>query len=203
MKKILLFLLIILSNLVIAQICPPKGDKDNAKFMALDVLKNRNVAGTVDNTVTLEKMLTRGDDTKRFTSSQYVKVTGYVILVKYGGAETCNCHNKKFNPKTGKFDGDTFTDKSQFDIHIELAENPGDKSTQANIVEINRYTQRDNPLLTFANIKKMVGKKVEVQGFLFFDEEHHQNAVNTSLKGNLWRATCWEIHPCMSIIETK
>src|ERR1035437_2203651 len=125
MKKILLFLLIILSNLVIAQICPPKGDKDNAKFMAFDVLKNRNVAGTVDNTVTLEKMLTRGDDTKRFTSSQYVKVTGYVIHVKHGGAETCNCHNKKFNPKTGKFDGDTFTDKSQFDIHIELAENPG------------------------------------------------------------------------------
>ena len=167
---------------------PLRGDKDNARMEHLDSLKNRSVAGTkIDTTVMLQEILNTGNDVHRFTSKQYVRLTGYVILVKPGGSETCNCHSK---------------DPKDLDIHIELALHVGDNATQAVVVEINRFTKLSNPEYTVANIKKtMLNKEVIIEGWMFFDEEHKQNAVNTNPEGtNLWRATCWEVHP-VCIIE--
>ena len=187
MKTLSTLLLLLAFSITNAQNpCPIKGDKNNPKFQHLDSLKNRNTEGQVDKSVTLEKILTSGNDEKRFTSNQYVSITGYVILVKAGGSETCNCHSK---------------DPKDLDVHIEIAEKIGDKPTQAVIVEINRLTKADNPEFSVKDVKeKYLNKKVTIEGWMFFDEEHIQNAVNTNPNGtNLWRATCWEVHPVMKI----
>jgi hypothetical protein len=166
--------------------CPIYGDKNVTKFRNLDQLKNRNTPGaSIDRSVTLQSILTPGNDTTRFNSNQYVTLTGYVILVKAGGPETCECHSK---------------DPNDLDVHIELALNPTDKNAQAMVVEINRYTKADHPEFTVAHLKHLVGKKVSITGWLFFDEEHLQNAVTTNPSGtHHWRYTCWEVHPVLKV----
>lgn len=186
MKTLISILLIFFwANFIQAQ-CSIYGDKPVRKFQILDSLKNRNSTDSIDSSVTLEKILSfTDDDTKNYSSSQYVTLHGYVVLVKYGGPETCNCHSKN---------------KDDLDIHIELSLNPNDKGAKAMVVEINRYTRSDNPEFTLANIKKLIGKEVTVEGFMFLDKEHLQNAVTTNPDGtNLWRYTCWEVHPVMKI----
>ena len=181
-------MLLILSNCIAQTPCPVKGDKDNLKFEHLDSLKNRNTIGLVDNSISLQSILVKGNDEKRFTSSQYIRLTGYVILVKAGGGETCNCHSKE---------------AGDLDIHIELALNLSDKANEAIVIEINRFTKTSNPELTLKKIKDTyLHQKVVIEGWMFFDEEHKQNAVNTNPSGgNLWRATCWEVHPVMKITK--
>ena len=185
MKKYFLAITILISTYSYSQ-CSIYGDKDVEKFRQFDSLKNRNQTQSIDHSISLQEILTfKGDDTHVFHSSQYVKLTGYVVLVKYGGPETCNCHSKG---------------KDDLDIHIELGLNPGEKGDKAMVVEINRYTRKDHPEFSLANMNKLVGKEVDVEGFMFFDEEHHQNAVTTNPEGtNLWRYTCWEVHPVMGI----
>jgi hypothetical protein len=170
--------------------CPTKGDSPKTKLQVLDTLKNRTNVSKNIVTLNLADVLKPGDDTKRYSENTYVSITGYVFLVKYGGSETCNCHA---------------TDKTQLDIHIEIVTDmkTGD-NTKAMVVEINRYIRAKDKNMDIDAVKALKGKKVQITGWLFFDEEHKQNAVNTSPKGtNLWRATCWEVHPCMSIKEVK
>lgn len=188
-KKIAILLLSLIQLSSFAQ-CPPKGDNAKPKFQTLDTLKNRTKPSSKTTTITLESIMKPGDDTKRFNTNQYVSITGYVFEVKYGGAETCNCHTK---------------DKTQLDIHIELVQDlKNSDGTKRMIVEINRYTRASNPKMDYNIVHSLKGKKVEIQGWLFFDEEHKQNAINTSPQGtNVWRATCWEVHPCLLIQEVK
>ena len=169
------------------QKCSIYGDKNLKKFRDLDSLKNRNFTDTcIDNSITLKQILTyQGNDVNCYNSNQFVPLEGYVVLVKYGGSETCNCHSKNSDDK---------------DIHIELALNPSEKGAKAMVIEINRYTRKDHPELNLANLKKMIGKKVRSWGFMFLDSEHLQNAFTTNPTGtNLWRYTCWEQHPVMKI----
>lgn len=170
--------------------CPPKGDSSKSKLQNLDTLKNRSYVSVNIKDLSLDDVFKPGDDTKRFTENEYVRVVGYVYAVKYGGSETCNCHS---------------TDKTQLDIHIELVQDLSNSiGTKRMIVEINRFVRAKDSLMDYAAVKLLKGNKVEVIGWLFFDEEHKQNAINTTPNGtNLWRATCWEIHPCMSIKQLK
>lgn len=168
------------------QPCPVYGEKADQKDRTFDSLKNRNSPSTVtDNSVTLQTILTPGNDQNRFSPNQYVTVTGYVILVKAGGPENCECH---------------YPDAENLDIHIELAQHPNDKNTQAMVVEINRFTKAQHPEFTVANLKQLTGKKVSVSGWMFFDYDHKQNAVTTNPTGTrLWRYTCWEVHPVLKL----
>ena len=110
-------------------------------------------------------------------------MVGYIYDVKWGGAETCNCHSK---------------DKSQLDIHIELVSSlAGASNEKAMVVEITRYSKGS---YTYKQVQAFKGKKVKIKGWMFFDKEHKHNAVNTRPNGtNLWRANCWEVHPCQYI----
>ena len=190
MKKILLIISLIGLTHSFSQVkdCPPWGDSRNLKHQKSDLLKNRtDLPKKINRKVTLKKILTPGNDTARFSNNDYAVLVGYVHDVKWGGSETCNCHAK---------------DKSQRDIHIELVSNLKNASNEtAMVVEITRYSRGE---YTYEQIKKLKGKKVEVRGWLFFDREHVQNAQNTRPGGtNVWRATCWEIHPCQSIREVE
>jgi hypothetical protein len=193
MKKslniILAFSIIFFISAILISPCGIYGDNKNPKMMYNDSLKNRATTQQyIDESITLDKLFVPEDDTKRFNSSQYVSLIGYIALVKRGGSETCNCHSK---------------DKADLDTHIELSLDSCETNNKKCIVcEVTRYNADDR--LTYQNIKKLKGKKVQIEGYLFFDEEHKQNAVNTNPSGtNLWRASCWEIHPVCGIQTIK
>lgn len=166
--------------------CPPQGDSNKDKLQKMDLLKNRIDSSANVIPISLDTILKPGDDSKRFSSNMYVDIKGFVFDVKRGGVETCNCHSK---------------DKSQLDTHIEIVKDLLNSSGYHRIiVEINRYTFAKNERMNFNNVKLLKGKEVEIKGWLFFDDEHKQNAINTNPNGtNIWRATCWEIHPCINI----
>ena len=159
--------------------CPVEGNP------ASDANRYKNrpiVMGTIDTTVTLSAMLQKGNDATRFSQNSFVKITGYLVEVKPGGVEACNCKSK---------------DKDTNDIHIYIGLTSDAKKTECVIVEI---TPRFKWINKGFDVKQFVGKQVNVYGYLFYDQEHFMNAVNTCGKcTNNWRATVWEVHPVFKI----
>ncbi len=169
--------------------------KNNVK--ALNRLKNRynNPNSSDFNTrVSLSSLLQTSDDTERFTTDKAVTIEGYVFKVKAGGKETCNCT--------------TAVDRYK-DIHIELVADYNHAGENDRVVvEVTPRLKRQifNQLgiasITTRNLKNAIeGRTIRVKGWLFFDEEHTENAYNTNPDNveNNWRATCWELHPVTSI----
>ncbi len=175
-----------------------QGNAKSKRIKDLNKLKNRfNIPDNsfIDSTITLNAILQPGVDTARFTSDNAVYIEGYVFSVKSGGQETCNCKTKLERYK---------------DIHIEITAD--DVHTSANervIVELTPRMKRIifNQLginsITSNKLKNAIlGKRVRIQGWLFFDEEHMQNSYNIDpedTSNDNWRATCWEVHPITSI----
>lgn len=190
MKALPLFISTMSLIILFSLDCPVGGGSNNLKHQHNDSLKNRNFVGKKALRLSIDSLLKRGSDETRFTSNNWVEVVGIVYDVKYGGSETCNCNSE---------------DKSDLDIHIELIRDyQSTKKNQRVIAEINRFTRSADKSMTYDYVKSLKGKKVAVRGWLFFDAEHKHNAYNTRPDGtNIWRATCWEVHPCMSIKVVK
>jgi hypothetical protein len=171
--------------------CPdPHGDAIQKMAHDLNAFKN-NVAvpdPTKLQVLSLGGMLAPGDDSTRYTQGAAATVEGYVLNAKPGGVESCNCHA---------------TDPAFKDTHIELGltADPQTPGSQRVIVEVTPHTRKFTDVLgggvsTAQMHALLVGHKVRVTGWLFFDAEHRGNAENThpgSPKN--WRVTCWEIHP--------
>jgi hypothetical protein len=166
-----------------------------------DLNRNKNRyhppgADDIDPEVTLAAMLAPGDDVDRFDQKKAATVTGFVINVKVGGVETCNCKA---------------TDPLDRDTHIELALSKHAPETQRVIVEVTprvraqmaaRHPAVDwtTETLRDRGAHGIKGTWVQVTGWLLFDDMHIDQAENTN-PGNPsnWRATCWEIHPVTKI----
>lgn len=187
MKKLISILCILLSTQCIGQkrICPDSGDATSQRLKKLNMLKNRNIVPqTVSNTVNLETILKDGNDTNRFNNNQYVEVTGYCILAKWGGAEGCCCHAQNHD---------------LWDIHLVISQDSNNiDQNKCMIVEITRKYRDTHP-----NLKpgQFVGHKLTIDGYLFRDDEHIKNSVNDASEGtrDLFRKTPWEIHPVVLI----
>lgn len=196
-KKISLFLILlfVFSSHSFSQdtfhCCPMKGDAKRAREQDFNLKKNRYDfpdKSDFDKTVTLEDLLKPGYDVNRFTEGKAIDIEGYVYDVKEGSSETCNCHA---------------TDPQYTDTHIEIVvDNKHTGKSQRLIVEVTpriRKLIKDNKNLDWSteSLYGLIHKKVKVQGWLFFDGEHMSNARNTKTKKskNIWRATCWEVHP--------
>lgn len=152
----------------------------------LDTLKNRDDTPTAINpAITLELMLDPGNDLARFKHGDAATITGFVAKVVPGGLESCNCHAK---------------DMALRDTHIVLVAAMVDakKSHRHVIVEVTPVFH--DQVGSTDDLRKLVGKRVTITGWMFFDGQHKQNAFNTEPNGtNIWRATAWEIHPVTSI----
>lgn len=174
--------------------CPVQGDAKLPQVQALNQLKRRMTtpaAADMDNNVTLTAMVVPGDDTNRFDAKKGATIEGYVVDVKVGGVESTNCHTH---------------DPKYRDTHIELTLDPmHDSETKHVIVEVTpqwreqmngKGTDWSTPTLR----KQLLGRWIKVTGWLLFDEEHANAALNTA-PGNSkdWRATVWEIHPITNI----
>jgi hypothetical protein len=174
--------------------CPLEGDAKSPDVKELDRLKNRYhspVSSDIDPTVTLTAMIAPGDDENRFDSRSAATITGFVLEVKEGGIETCNCHATK---------------PSERDTHIYVTLADGAPKNQAVIVEVTprmrilRQRAGNNDWSTDELKRNLQGNWAEISGWLMFDFEHVDQAENTNPgNANNFRATCWEVHPVTSI----
>lgn len=183
MKRVIITILAILSVAVCLGQCPIQGNAKNDKEVIANKLKNREIVSAhIDTTITLRKILHKGEDSKRFNNNSYVKLTGYLVEIKPGGKESCNCGASI----------DSLTD-----THIYIGTTPSSEKSDCMIIEITPRFKKLNKGLILQHMK---GKEVIIEGYLFYDEEHKGNAVNTcKVCTNTWRRTCWEIHPVYSI----
>lgn len=174
--------------------CGMSGSGKSANLKALNQLKNRYNApqdSQIEQSITLSAVLAPGDDKTRWNSSSGAEVMGYVLDVKPGGGETCNC---------GK------TDPAHTDAHIELVLNSTDTAQTKSVVA--EVTPRLRAIMKSKGTdwsKKMLrkqfrGKWIKVRGWMMFDTQHANAAENTNPGGaKNWRATAWEIHPVTEI----
>ena len=182
----------------------------------LNALKNRSQSPQLpdyDPTITIERILAPGDDTKRFSTSKAATITGYVTNVRVGGIESCNCHARG---------------KAHRDTHIDIVADP--KYAVPNLIKVNckgkppmkdanekyhvivEVTPRVRDQMLAKNIdwstdtlaKALPGHWVRFSGWVVFDWKHLKEAENTN-PGNEcnWRATCTEIHPIFAIEVVK
>lgn len=178
--------------------CPPKGTSTNADDKELSRKKNRwdtATTGKFDKRFTFSRVLVPGNDTSRFDDTKAGKITGYVLAVKWGSVEHCNCDSTRHNHQ---------------DVHIELVQTAAETNQRrVVIVEITPRLRRsiftqlgltnmsNTALLHLLTDEKV---KIKVTGWLLFDTEHKSGAENTDLgdtSNN--RVTVWEIHPVTKI----
>jgi hypothetical protein len=170
--------------------CPVEGKTARPGLMALNRLKNRTTAplkSQLNPAISLSSILAPGDDSTRWQVTQGAIISGYVVGVKPGGAETVNCLAK---------------DPKHTDTHIELALAPGDSDgTQHMIVEVSPRMRalmaaKGKDWSTDTLRRSLLGHKIKVIGWMMLDKEHCNASENTNPGGaHNWRATCWEVHP--------
>jgi hypothetical protein len=158
---------------------------------AFNAMKNRTALpapSDFDPAATLESMLQRGDDRRRWSQQRAASVEGLVIRVFDAGVESANCFSL-----------------TRLDAHVELATRPDAPPNERLIVEVTPPMRdwaaaRGRDWSTATLQRTLVGRRVRVEGWLLFDDEHDEEAENTR-PGNPenWRATAWEIHPVTAI----
>jgi len=174
--------------------CKLDGTATSARLKNLNHLKNRYTVPTgaeIDHSITLSALLAPGDDKTRWNSTSGAEITGFVLDVKPGGKETCNC---------GK------TDPVHTDAHIELVLHATDTAmTQSVVVEVTprlrAIMEANGTDWSTTNLRTQFRHKwAKVRGWMTFDSQHGYAAENTNPGGaNNWRATAWEIHPVTDI----
>jgi len=158
---------------------------------AFNAMKNRTawpLAADFDAAVTLEALLSPGDDRTRWTPTRAGRVEGYVVRVHDAAPESANCFSL-----------------TKVDAHIEVAMTADAPPAERLIVEITPpmrdWAARQRLDWSTATLQRqLAGRRVRFEGWLLFDDEHDEESQNTS-PGNHdnWRATAWEIHPATSI----
>jgi len=181
--------------------CGMSGRTKIARIKALNREKNRYVTPAhqhIDGNISLRDMLRSGTDANRFRTDRAAVITGFVVSVKPGGIESCNCWAEQMKWR---------------DTHIDIVMNPQEASdkTRPVIVEVTPRWRaikakasltgtRPVDWSTPALASSILGKWVIITGWMFFDGEHADEAENTHPNGkHNWRATAWEIHPVTNI----
>jgi hypothetical protein len=171
--------------------CPPQGCAVTAEKRAFVLLKNREAQPTADDFdrgVSLDALLAAGDDAARWSESRAAAVEGYVVSVQVGGVESSNCFSL-----------------TRRDVHIHMARRADAPAVETVVVEVTpraaesaRARGLDWSLSALG--RDLVGRRCRFEGWLLFDREHADEALNTA-PGNPvdWRATAWELHPATRI----
>lgn len=158
---------------------------------AHNALKNRTavpIAADFDTRVTLAAMLAPGDDRQRWQSTRAAVIHGYVVRVLDAGSESANCFSS-----------------TRVDTHIEVARRPDALPSQRLIVEVtppmrDLAARQGRDWSTATLRRQLTGRRVRIEGWLLFDDEHERESENTRPGDPAnWRATAWEIHPVTAI----
>jgi hypothetical protein len=183
--------------------CGPHGNsKPGTVEYAGNPFKNRfdsnsAVLTHLNKKITVQSILVPGNNQSRFSNNDAVRITLYVVLVKPGGVESCECNNP--NP-------------DDLDSHIVAVVNPKDAKTPSHhfIIEV---TPRIRAMMKAKGIdwstktlnKTLSGHWVQFTGYMFYDKIHEPSAeqIHPGKKAN-WRFTCWELgHPVTAIEIVK
>jgi hypothetical protein len=161
--------------------CPVYGSAKNEKEKQLNTLKNRPVISQEEPLYfPLDDFLNPGNDTTRFSSQSYVSTMGYIIDVVKSGGESCNCGSNN---------------EADHDFHIYIGKTPQSPKNECIIAEVTPAFRK-----FYGKPALYKGLRYYVEGWLLFDFEHQQNAANTCKTcTNVWRKSCWEIHPVCKI----
>jgi hypothetical protein len=160
---------------------------------AVNALKNRTtlpMATDFDPRVTLDAMLAPGDDRSRWRHSRAAAIDGYIVRVHDAGPESANCLSG-----------------TRVDTHIEVARRPDAPPNERVIVEVTPpmrewAASRGVDWSTATLRSQLTGRRVRIEGWLLFDDEHDEESENTrpGHRSN-WRATAWELHPVTAIVR--
>ena len=180
-----------------AQDCGMEGSAKRANDQKLNRLKNRFIAPSlaqINRNFNWTTLADTEDDRDKFSPENGVILRGYVLRVTMGGAETCNC-----NSKTPEFR----------DTHIVIT--PDDSQTGVSNQVVIEITPRMRAIMATKGIdwsqvalKKLRGKYIEVEGWLFYDYNHGDKSAKVKKKTRgVTRSTAWEIHPITRLVLVK
>ncbi len=135
------------------------------------------------------------DDRRKFNARRAAILRGYVVAVKMSNPESCNCNSN---------------DPEYRDTHIVLSPDKA-SSDDKNRHLVAEVTPRIRLLMKQKGVdwsqnalKKLKGKTIEVEGWLFYDYNHGDKSANIRPQSNkTLRATAWEIHPIIRITLPK
>ena len=175
------------------QPCGLEGTAKRVNDKQLNRLKNRSVAptkGQIDPFFNWAELAKFEDDRNKFSVEKGAILRGYVLRVKMSEAETCNC-----NSKTPDFR----------DTHLIItpdAENTG--VLNQIIIEVTprlrAQMQASGVDWSQEALKKLRGKYIEIEGWLFYDYNHgNQSAKIRQKTKGVTRSTAWEIHPVTAL----
>jgi hypothetical protein len=157
----------------------------------LNRLKNRTTLPTdadIDRAITLEAMLAPGADRTRWSHHRAGSIEGVVVRVHDAARESANCFSA-----------------TRVDAHIEIAQRFDAPPNQRIIVEVTPpmrdwAAEQGSDWSTATLQRELTGRRVRIQGWMMFDEEHDREAENTNPgRSANWRATAWELHPVTAI----
>jgi hypothetical protein len=114
-----------------------------------------------------------------------VELTGFLLKVKRGSAESCNCE---------------LTHSVDNDIHLVLVGDPESDGEETSVTaEITpRIRANGHPDWIVKNVNDLEGEFVKVTGWLMLDTKHIKQThrlPNERTSKALVRATNWEVHP--------
>ena len=166
--------------------CPSAGLGWSAERREQHRLKNRNTLpgpGDFDNAVTLNALLQPGDDRNRWSNTRSARIEAYVVSVAAGPLELTNCGVP-----------------GRRDTHIHVGVRSGAGPREQVVVEttprLDDYARTQGWDWSAASLKQFEGRRVRIEGWLFFDAGHAEESENVSPgRSENWRATAWEIHP--------
>lgn len=127
-------------------------------------------------------------DEHEYANGTFVTTEARIVKYTEEGPESCNCY------EADKADHDG-------DVHVYLSTDSDVPLDQCMVAEITPEFKKLHP-----DYDKMLqrGQKVRVTGYLLYDFMHERNAANNcSSCDEVWRKTCWEIHPVVSIDLTE
>jgi len=104
-----------------------------------------------------------------------VQTAGYVVEVRYIGAEPVNCGSTTYA-----------------NYHLWISDNASDPPVLGMVVVVTPRVQANRPGWTAQTIKSLAGHFVRVTGWLVFNNEPAPQL-------NVERATLWEIHPVLHL----
>jgi hypothetical protein len=175
--------------------CPPQGSATKSKAKKLNQLRARTEEPSdddYDDTIDVSALIAPGDDTQRWSNDSAAEITAFVVDVRDGGMASSNC----FSP-----------DPADHDTVLELSAGADVSDPSHRVIAVitpqwRRIMARNQIDWSTRAIRAMYWQKyVSIRGWLLFDSEAANRAVNTaSLAGaSITRATAWEIHPVTGI----
>jgi hypothetical protein len=177
----------------VVQGCPKHGSAVQERAKVLNVKKNRDdvpAPSQIKSDITFATLMKAGEHPRGFKEGDAISIVGYVVEVRLGAVETCNCKA---------------TDPWERDSHIEVITDLMDAGNKEKrlVVEVTPHFRKKAKAAGLDwsqdGLKKTFeGRWVRITGWAFYDAMHDDESAGSGNE-HIWRGTPWEVHPVTSI----